>query len=81
MGQSLSGELSLEVRRRIERLLGTLEGSERLRGRRALAALERIGTPEARRLLEVLAGGVPGAHLTREARAAVNRLRSREVRR
>ncbi len=72
--KALAGEPPLEVRRRIERLLGRVEGSERLRAARALAALERIGTAEARRVLERLAGGAPEARLTREARAALERL-------
>jgi hypothetical protein len=47
---------------------------EPLRTLRAVAVLERAGTPESRRLLETLAEGVPGAWLTREAKAACDRL-------
>jgi hypothetical protein len=36
--------------------------------------LERIGTPEARQLLKRLATGAPGARLTREAKASLERL-------
>jgi hypothetical protein len=36
--------------------------------------LERIGTAEARQVLERLAGGAPGVRLTREARTALGRL-------
>jgi hypothetical protein len=44
---------------------------------RALAVLERVGTPVARRLLEALAGGAPGVRLTEEAQAALRRLAKR----
>jgi hypothetical protein len=37
--------------------------------------LEGLGTPQAKRLLEELAKGAPGAALTREAKAALGRLR------
>jgi hypothetical protein len=39
-------------------------------------ALELAGTPEARQVLESLARGVPGARRTREAQAALERLRA-----
>jgi hypothetical protein len=42
--------------------------------RRALAALEYAGTPEARRLLRSLAGGAPGPWLTGEAQTVCERL-------
>jgi hypothetical protein len=44
---------------------------------RALEALEHAADPAARQLLADLAAGPPEARLTREARAAVERLRSR----
>jgi hypothetical protein len=47
---------------------------ELLRGVRAVEVLERAGTPEARQLLAALAGGAPGALLTREAAASLQRL-------
>ena len=52
---------------------------ERLRMLRALEALERIGTPEARQLLHQLGQGAPEAWLTREAKAGLQRLTRRPV--
>jgi RNA polymerase sigma factor (sigma-70 family) len=42
---------------------------------RAVQVLEKIGTPEARLLLEELAKGAPGAQLTEAAKAALGRMR------
>jgi hypothetical protein len=53
-----------------------LPPGELLRGVRAVEVLERIGTAEARAVLLTLAGGAPG-RLTREAQAALERLRRR----
>jgi RNA polymerase sigma factor (sigma-70 family) len=74
--RALEGRRSLETRRRLERLLGRLETwpPERLRALRAVEALERAGTTEARRVLNALAEGASGAWLTREAEAARDRL-------
>jgi WD40 repeat protein len=69
-----------ESRRRIERLLEKLDpllSVKRLRELRAVEVLEGIGSPEARRLLEVLAKGLPEAQLTREARGALGRIAAR----
>src|SRR6266540_82349 len=67
----LVGRPSLEARRRAERLLAKLEratGSpEDLLALRATTILERLGTAEARRLLQTLADGAPGARLTEQA--------------
>jgi WD40 repeat protein len=65
-----------EARRHIERLLAGLSAwtAQRLRVSRAVAVLEQAGTPEARRLLEDLAGGAPDALPTREAKAALGRM-------
>jgi WD40 repeat protein len=75
---ALDKSSSAEARRRIEQLLAKLEttGStgEPLRTSRAIEALERIATPEARQLLTKLAAGAPGAEQTREAKAALKRL-------
>jgi WD40 repeat protein len=67
--------ITLETRRRVELLLPRLEKFEvppaELRALRALVVLERIGDPQARKVIEVLAGGTPGARLTQQAQAAL----------
>jgi hypothetical protein len=40
-----------------------------------VVVLEQIGTPEAQKVLGALSRGVPGARLTREAKASLERLR------
>jgi hypothetical protein len=69
---------SLELRRRLEALLQRLEGpitsTETLRQLRAVEVLEHIGSPEARQVLRTLAKGAPEARLTRETKAALERL-------
>jgi RNA polymerase sigma factor (sigma-70 family) len=76
---TLKNRPSLELRRRAEELLGRLTSGEEtsaegLRQLRTVEVLEDVGTPEAKGLLEKLAQGAPGARLTREARAALQRL-------
>jgi hypothetical protein len=73
---------SLEARRRIASLLdkrSTEEptSGEELRGLRAVELLERLAQPEADELLQALSEGARGARLTREARSALERRRSR----
>jgi WD40 repeat protein len=74
----LASSPTLEVRQRAEALLDRLTTgaltTEQLRVVRAVEALERMGTPEARGLLRTLADGAPGALPTREAEAALSRL-------
>jgi RNA polymerase sigma factor (sigma-70 family) len=78
--KALAGQPSPEMRRRLGALLdgqsadGQQPSVERLRLMRALEALERAGTDQARGLLAALAKGAPGAWLTEEARAAGERL-------
>jgi hypothetical protein len=66
----------------IRRLLMEFENlappAEQVRALRALRVLERIGTPEARKLLETLAGGAPEAAVTTQAKAALDRLAKAE---
>jgi RNA polymerase sigma factor (sigma-70 family) len=68
---------SAEVRRALEDIqerAGATLSAEQLRAVRAVEAVEAMGTPEAARWLGELAGGAPGARLTREAGAARYRL-------
>jgi WD40 repeat protein len=62
--KALAGDLSPEVRGRLQELHGKLTGvvleGDRLRAVRAVEVLELIGTPEARQLLQALADGAPG---------------------
>jgi RNA polymerase sigma factor (sigma-70 family) len=75
---ALQRGVSLEARRRIEKLLDDLRNQplagESVRTLRALTVLEQLGTPEARRQLRALADGAADAWLTSEARAACKRL-------
>ena len=68
-----------EARQRIDDLLKWLDQTEltpeMLRQVRAVEALERTGTPEARAVLEKLGQGAADALLTREARAALGRMK------
>jgi hypothetical protein len=75
--RALEESESAEVKRRIGRLLGKFEAllPERLRQVRAVEVLECIGTAPARHLLAEIAGGAGEARLTREARAALARLK------
>jgi RNA polymerase sigma factor (sigma-70 family) len=79
--KALAGDPSPEARRRLEALLDRLDGArpsaETVREVRAVEALELIGTPEARRLLDQLAAGPAEAPLTQEAKAAAGRLARR----
>ena len=75
--KALTGQSSLEVRRRAQQLLEQLTStpsSTLLRTLRGVEVLEHIGTPEARRVLETLAGGAAEARSTQEAKASLARL-------
>jgi hypothetical protein len=77
LDKALAANPPLESRRRLEELRGKVAGmvlyGEDLRAFRAVEVLERMGTPEARQVLNALAGGAPEAPLTRNARAALQR--------
>jgi len=79
--KALDEKAPLEQRRRVEQLLGKLEGpvtqTELLRQLRAVEVLEHVGTGHARDVLGRLAAGAPGARLTREAKASLARLKRR----
>jgi WD40 repeat protein len=74
----LKHKLSLESRRRAERLLAQLErkplSSDTLRLLRAVELLERVATKECKALLQTLAAGSPLAWGTQEARETLERL-------
>ncbi|MBL8793251.1 MAG: hypothetical protein JNM56_05050, partial [Planctomycetia bacterium] len=75
----LEGQPALETRQRVERLLERLvtnaaPPADVVRNVRAVWVLEKIGTPEAREVLQTLAKGAPGDKLTREAEVALKRL-------
>jgi hypothetical protein len=76
--KALDGSPSLDLRQRVERLLekATVQKpqGDALRELRAVEVLELAGTAEAKKALEALAHGAPGARLTRESQAAVGRL-------
>ncbi len=78
--RALKGNITLEMRRRMEQILNRLTSvpnSETVRTLRAIVVLERIGTAEARSVLETLAGGAPEARETEEARASLERMTRR----
>ncbi|OAI54640.1 hypothetical protein AYO44_14565 [Planctomycetaceae bacterium SCGC AG-212-F19] len=76
--EALKRNPPLEVVRRIEALQEKLEkgvlAPEQLRQLRAVEALEHMGTPEARAVLDALAAQTPATLMSQEAQAAVRRL-------
>lgn len=76
--QALSGNITLEARRRLQDLQAKWEGpvteADLLRTLRAIEVLEHIGTAEAKQILAKLAAGAPGAMVTQEAKASLERL-------
>jgi WD40 repeat protein len=80
--KALEAKPSPEARHRLEELVGKLDGPvtipEQARALRCVEVLEHIGSADARRLLDELGKGAPGARLTREAKAALARLDKRE---
>jgi HEAT repeat protein len=77
--KALAEDPSLELRRRAEQMLKALSmlqpSAHRLQAVRAIEALELIGTPAARAVLERMAGGAPGSEVTLAAQGALERLR------
>jgi HEAT repeat protein len=74
----LASKPPLDLARRAEEILGRLPTvlPEQRRTLAAVRALERWGSPEARELLETMAKGEPRSRITREARAALERLKT-----
>jgi hypothetical protein len=83
MRTTLAGELPLEARRRIERVIEGMDhgpfvlGAEQRVQVRVTQVLEQVGSAEARRLLRAYSKGSPDARLTREAKASLTRLAGR----
>jgi hypothetical protein len=80
--RTLKTKTTPEVRRQAQALLDLAEAqhlsSEGLRTLRAVEVLERVGNPEARRVLQSLARGAAGGTVTQEARAALKRMDKRQ---
>jgi hypothetical protein len=79
---ALAKKPSPEMRRRAERILAQLDTSRSpslLRSLRAVEVLEHLATTEAKELIRKLAEGPSEARLTREAKAALERLARRTV--
>jgi WD40 repeat protein len=74
----LATKPTLDLRQRVDELLAKVTTfqvpPDVLHGMRAIEALERIGTPEARQVVEGLAKGAAGGRLTQDAQRALERL-------
>jgi WD40 repeat protein len=81
--KALASRPSAEARKRLQGLLQSSSkpdtSPEGLRRSRAVELLERVATAEARQVLSSLAKGDPDADLTRDAKAALERLARRTV--
>jgi WD40 repeat protein len=80
--EALRAKPALEVKRRLEKLLGAPAAPPAalwLATQRALETLELIGTTEARAVLEELSKGLPESPKTQEAQRALERIRKREA--
>jgi WD40 repeat protein len=76
--RALRGKPSLDLTRRVERLLNDIAGgptADTLRHLRSVEVLEMLGTPRAEYALLDLASGASDAELTDRARSALERLR------
>jgi WD40 repeat protein len=77
--KALKGDISPEVRKRIEEVLKKTDAStprgEALRNLRVIEVLEAIGSPEAKAVLQILAKGMPEAAITRAAQGAMERIK------
>jgi len=81
--QALEGKPPVDLAGRLTALLREIDNrpwdADRLRVTRSVRTLESAGTADARKLLDELAHGAPGAELTRGAKAALERLARRPV--
>jgi HEAT repeat protein len=77
--RQLAANPTLEVRRRIERILEATADEEATpdlrRALRAIEILAHIATPQAHEVLGTLAGGAPGSYVTQAAQEALERLK------
>jgi dipeptidyl aminopeptidase/acylaminoacyl peptidase len=75
--KALEAETDANVRDQLGKLIAAAETEslDSRRGRRAVEALEVIGTADAKRLAEVLAKGDPAGRLTKEAKGTVGRMK------
>jgi WD40 repeat protein len=84
LARAAANPASVEVRSRAKAILAKIEADkgspEQLLVVRAVEVLERVATPEARQLLQKLAGGAADARLTREAKAALERMERQDKR-
>jgi WD40 repeat protein len=79
--RTLNDKPSAEIRHSVEGLLDgmeTVRTAEERRQIRAVWVLEQMGSAEARKTLDRLAGGAAAARQTREAKSALQRLKSKE---
>src|SRR5262249_36592873 len=79
--KGLAGQPSLEARKRMEYLLDKLDQLKSTPARRhlcqrAVLVLERVGTKEAREMLQALQWGTPDEEVFREVEVALERLKS-----
>jgi hypothetical protein len=67
--------MQMRVERLLERLVtGQAPPPERLRAHRALEVLERVGTADARTVVDEVSKGAAGSRLTRDAHDALQRM-------
>jgi WD40 repeat protein len=79
--QALQKPASLEAAHLLHEIRSKLDSDSTtsdLAASRAIEVLEQLNTPDACRLLEELASGMPEARLTKEAKSALDRMRSSE---
>jgi hypothetical protein len=81
--QALAGDPTLEARKRLETIVEAVArqppSAALLQSLRALEVLEAIGTPAVRQVVESLTKGAPGARLTEDAKATLDRLTRQAV--
>ena len=77
--KAMNGKVSAETARRLERILNAVDilDANAVRTIRAITILERIGSADARAVLETLAGGATGSIAAEEAAASLQRLARR----